>query len=119
RLERDAWRAAQQRAGFERSTQAIVGNVWCQMVNMMVTDIAGEPMQEPRQIIVGAACDCGPAIIPGSLTLPICVTESVLHVEQPNTQRAGYEHHRKLHEQQRAPTEQGDTGSSSDQKHEI
>jgi hypothetical protein len=34
------------------------------MVDMMITNIAGEPMEDPRQIVVGAAGDGGLSVIP-------------------------------------------------------
>src|SRR6185437_2299813 len=81
RPERQARRPLQQRAGFERGTQAIVGNVRRQMVNMMVANVAGPPMQHLREIVVGAAGYRSSTVIPGCLSAPIRAVEGVLHVE--------------------------------------
>jgi hypothetical protein len=57
-------RTLQQWTGFERRAQPIVRNVRRQMVDMVVANISGKPMQDLWQIIMGAACNCGLTVIP-------------------------------------------------------
>ena len=57
-------RTLQQRTGFERRAQPIVRDVRRQMVDMVVTNIAGKPMQDLRQIIMGATCNRGLTVFP-------------------------------------------------------
>ena len=37
--------------------KVIVGNFWTEMVNVMKADITGEPLNDPRQTVVGASLE--------------------------------------------------------------
>src|SRR5258705_178338 len=69
--EREARRALQDRARFERGAQPIVRNMRREVMDVVITDVAGEPVRHARQIVVGAARDRGLAVVPALLPRPV------------------------------------------------
>src|SRR6202789_3576718 len=61
--------------------QVVVGNEGAQMVDMMKTDIAREPLQDSRQLIERAALQCGFRVIPLVAALPVSPFKLMLYVE--------------------------------------
>ena len=57
------------------------------MVDMVHPDIGGEPAQDVRQVIMGAAVQCRLVKIPSLVMGPDGVLELVLDVEQPDANR--------------------------------
>jgi hypothetical protein len=58
------------------------------MVNVVHSDIGGEPAQNMRQVIVGAPTQRRFVKIPVLITIPEGVFELVLDIEQPDADRS-------------------------------
>ena len=61
------------------------------MMYVMVTDIAGKPVQHFRQIVVGATFHRRLVEAPLRMLPPVGVFELMLDVEEPDTESAGQE----------------------------
>jgi hypothetical protein len=59
------------------------------VVDVVVADVGGEPVQPPRQVVEGAAVDGGAVEVPLLAVVPVGLLELVLDVEQPDAERAG------------------------------
>src|SRR6185437_16009448 len=81
------------RAGLERGTQVIVRNARREVMDVMVADIAGKPMRDPRQVVVRASRERGSSRVPRLVPRPVRALERMLHVKKPYAQRAR-EHNR-------------------------
>jgi len=79
-----------------RPFQPVVGDTRAQMMNVVETDISGEPLKDPRKFIERTALQGRIGKIPLRFSLPIHILELVLHVEKPNTSRAGDQQRRQL-----------------------
>src|SRR5580700_10306297 len=90
----------------QHQRQPVVGDPAAQMMDVVHADIGGEPPQDGRQLIVGAAVQSRFVQIPGSLMGPSCVLELVLDIKQPDPDRGGEQRYWKMHEQERADAHQ-------------
>ena len=81
--------------------QFVIRNLRAEMVNVMESDIAAEPLQDARQPVIRAAQQRRGRVIPFSATAPVRVLVLMLNVEEPHARRAGDEHNRRLDHQQR------------------
>src|ERR1700678_1371676 len=61
--------------------QVVVGNEGAQMVDMMKSDIAREPLQDSRQFVERAALQCSFRVIPLVAALPVSPFKLMLYVE--------------------------------------
>src|SRR5205085_3935926 len=75
----------ERRHAFMRRAQVVVRNARCQVMDVVIADVAGEPAQHWRQVVEGAAVDRGGARIPMVATYPVALLETVLYVVQPDT----------------------------------
>mmetsp|Transcript_6990 Transcript_6990/g.12203 ORF Transcript_6990/g.12203 Transcript_6990/m.12203 type:complete len:312 (+) Transcript_6990:150-1085(+) len=64
--------------------QSVEGNTAGQMVDVMHADVARQPAQRPRQVIVGAAVKGRVLHGPIAVTIPDRILELVLDIEQPH-----------------------------------
>jgi len=69
--------------------QFVIGDLRAQMVNMMETYIAAEPLQQARQFVIGTAHQRCRGIVPMLVGLPVCIFVLVLHVEKPDARNSG------------------------------
>src|SRR5690348_3755768 len=88
--------AVQLRSEVETSLQAVIRNSAAQVMNMVQADIAAEPLQDGRQLEIGAAAERRGVEVPVSFLVPICVFELVLDVEQPISDPRSDDHHRQI-----------------------
>ena len=98
--QRDAADAGQLRMVFQDLGQAVVGDAARQMVHMVDADIAGEPAQRQRQVVMRGAVQCGRRKLPVIALRPVGLLELVLDIEQPDADGAGNQHGRQLHRQE-------------------
>ena len=75
-------------------------------MDVVEADIAGQPMHEPRQVVEGAALEGRRLEIPLRVLAPIGVLELMLHIEQPDADRAGQEGDRQIADHQRPPADE-------------
>ena len=59
------------------------------MMDMMNTNIRGEPAQDTRQIITRTTVKRRFLQVPNAITSPFGIFELVLDIEQPDTDRSG------------------------------
>src|SRR3546814_18583286 len=69
------------------------------MVDMVVADVAGEPLQDLRQLVTRAALQRCRRVIPVFVGRPVHVLELMLHVEQPDTGTGTDRGHHQLQQQ--------------------
>src|SRR6185503_11292517 len=67
--------------------QVVVGDLGAQMMDVMKTDVAREPLQEKRQFVKGTALQARLYKFPAFVPIPVGRVEVVLHVEKPNPDR--------------------------------
>ena len=72
----------------QRLREAIIRDAAAQMVDVVNTDIRGEPPQDSGQVIVRASVERRLVERPLILTRPECRVELVLNVEQPHADRS-------------------------------
>src|SRR5690242_13768407 len=77
----------------------IIRNARAEMMNVMKSDIAGEPLQHFRQLIKRTPLEGCSAVIPILGSLPVSSLELMLNVEQPDAGRTSDHHHECLQEQ--------------------
>ena len=64
--------------------QEVVRYPWTKMMNMVKTDIARKPLQNARQLVIGAAINGRSHILPFVIMLVIRIFELMLNIEQPD-----------------------------------
>src|SRR5688572_16959725 len=74
---------------FVASLEVVVRNARTEVVNMMVADVAREPLEDARQFIERTALQCGSGEIPVLPALPIDTIELMLNIEQPDARGSG------------------------------
>ncbi len=90
---------------FVRGSQPVVWNARSEMVDVVITDVRGEPAQHGWQVVERAAFDRRTKRAPGFAALPVSFLEGVLHVEQPDADRAGQHHNRQMHRERHSPSD--------------
>lgn len=99
--------------GMVAPFQVIIGDPGAEMVNMMESDIAREPLENFWELVERAALHRGRGVVPGFTPLPVGVFELVLHIKQPDASRARYRHGDDLNNQPWHEAEDGDQNCSS------
>jgi len=74
--------------GVVASFQIVIGNADAEMVNVMKTDVAGEPLENSRQLVERAALKSGRGIIPIFAAFPVNAFKLMLDVKEPESGRA-------------------------------
>src|SRR5437870_5779599 len=72
----------------QRLRQAVIGNAAAKVVHMMRADVRREPAQNSRQVVIGASLQSRFVQAPFPVMGPERILELVLHVEQPDPDRA-------------------------------
>jgi len=111
--ERGAFQTLQEREATDARelrivAQAIERDSARQMVHVMHADIASEPGQDARQLIVRAAVKRGFVKAPIAVVRPKRVLELMLDIEEPHRDRAADRHDRRLHEKEGPEANQPD-----------
>src|SRR3546814_13965444 len=68
--------------------QVVVRDACAEMVDMVVADVAGEPLQDLRQLVKRAALQRCRRVIPVFVARPVHVLELMMHVEQTDAGRS-------------------------------
>ncbi len=68
----------------------VIGNRRLQMVDVVEPDVAGEPLQDPGQLVERTALERRPGEIPLLAPRPIDAIELMLHIEQPDPGGTGH-----------------------------
>ena len=69
------------------------------MVDMVIANISGEPLKNPRELIERAALKGSRRKVPIAAAFPVNTFELVLHVKQPDSSTARDTDHKQLHEE--------------------
>src|ERR1700683_4096619 len=69
--------------------QMVIRNARTQVMDVMKSNITGEPLQYFGELIVGATTQRRVGVVPVLATRPIRALKLVLHVEKPHAQRRG------------------------------
>src|SRR5688500_11417006 len=117
--QRDGRDLLKQPVALVTSLQVVVGNARAQVVDVMKADVARQPLQHLRQLVVGAAAQCGRRVVPVVAAFPINAIELMLHVEQPESDAAGDRHRDRLHEQIGHDTEDPAEQPHSNEEHQV
>lgn len=112
----DFW---QVRGGVVTFLQAVIGDHATEMVEMVKADIAGKPLEDFRQIIIGAAEHGGTVEIPILTVIPSGIIELMLDKEHPAANPGRDADHRQIGQQKGFKADQGDESPVDDQEHEI
>ena len=67
--------------------QVVIGDLRAQVMDVMKTDVAREPLQDERQLIEGTALQPRLHKFPAFVPIPVGRVEVVLHVEKPDPDR--------------------------------
>src|SRR3954463_2010892 len=102
-----------------RGLEVVIGDTCTQVMDVVETDVAGEVLQQPRQLQVGASVHRCLVVAPFLVRLPVGVLELVLHVEKPDPDDSGDHEHRPLHEEERAPTDEEARGRDDNREREV
>ncbi|MNN44053.1 hypothetical protein D3C81_1583260 [compost metagenome] len=78
------------------------------MMHMVKADVAGNPLQDLRQLIIGAPFHSGHDITPFLFMLKERILELMLYIKQPDPEKTGHEHDRQLHQQKSLPADSPD-----------
>ena len=70
-----------------RFLQMIVRHFRTQMMNMMKSDISGNPLQKLGQLVIRASIHGGFHITPLVFILKVGILELMLYIKQPNAQQ--------------------------------
>ena len=90
---------------FEALAKPVIRNPGRHVMQVVVADVAAEPVQDRRQIVVGTALDRRTLDAPVIAAGPVGVLELVLHVKEPDARCSRQEKYRQVHQQHRLPAE--------------
>ena len=80
------------------SLEVVVWNHRIEVVNVVIADVAREPLENFWKVVVAAAFHRCCRVVPLFAGSPVRIFELVLHVKQPETETSGYRHHDELNE---------------------
>src|SRR5215510_14946790 len=86
---------------FVAPLQLVVRNFRTEMVDVMESDVAAEPLQHARQLVIRTAQQRRRRVIPLAAVAPVGLLILMLDVEKPYSRGAGDDHNRGLDHQQR------------------
>ena len=61
--------------------QVVIGNSRVQVVDVVVADVSGEPLEDPREVVITASGHGSGRVVPILIGGPIRVLKLVLNVE--------------------------------------
>ena len=92
--------------------QVVVGDLGAQVMDVMKTDVAREPLQEQRQLVKGTALQAGLYKFPAFMPVPVGGVEVVLDVKEPDPNRGAdyqdWQLYHEIHFPPDQPAHQGD-----------
>ena len=102
---------------LQAAGQLVVGDARIQVVDVVEADVAAEPLQNRRKLVIRAALQPGFEEVPVFVPLPEGAREVVLHIEQPDADRRGNRQDRDLYQQHSLPAYQpGQGGQQAGQR---
>jgi len=96
--------------------QIIIGNARVQMVDVVKTNVAGQPLEHPWQFVKSAALNGGRQKIPLLLRPVIILLVLVLYVEKPEGDRPEAQQYGKMYQENLLPAQ--DKGKSAVDQHQ-
>ena len=75
------------------SLQVVIGDLRVEVVNVMVSDVAREPLEHPWKVVVAAPLHGSSGVIPFIAAGPVGVFELMLNVKQPQAEEGSDGHH--------------------------
>ena len=106
--ERDRFHARENFVRVVAFFQLVVWNPWAQVMDVVETDVASEPLQDLGKFVERAAQQRGGRVVPLFMVVPVNVLELVLHVEHPDASGTGDHRHGKLNHQPALPAQRPD-----------
>ena len=85
----DSFYALEKGMGFVATLEVVIGDAGAQVVNVVETDVAGEPLKYFGQFVERTSLEGGSGEIPLFVAFPINSLELVLDVEEPNASGTG------------------------------
>jgi hypothetical protein len=122
REQRDGLHCLKKRIGLVAFFQVVIGNAGAEMVNMMKPNVAGEPLQNLRQLVEGTALQGRRREVPILSAFPINALELMLNIKHPYARATSRHERNELNEQisLEAKNQTQDDGHSEDgQIHRI
>src|SRR5580704_11203228 len=89
RNEGDRFYLLKKRIGFVALLQIVIWNARTQVMNVVKPDVAGKPLQDPRQFVERTALECRCRKTPIVTPLPINIFKLMLDVEEPDPRATG------------------------------
>jgi hypothetical protein len=86
-----------------------------QVVDVVKADVAGDELQPPRELEVGAPLQRRIGVAPGERVSTAGALELMLDVKEPDADCAAEQQHRRLHHHERLPADQ-QTQTADDQR---
>ena len=92
------------------ASQLIVGHQGVEVVDVVIADIAREPMEDARKFVIRAALHGGADVVPFIFPLFVGGLVLVLYVEKPDGNDAKTDQNRQLNQQKRLVSQKKDDG---------
>ena len=97
--------------------QVVIGDLGAQVMDVMKTDVAREPLQEKRQLVKGTALQARLYKFPAFVPIPVGRVEIVLDVKEPDPNRgADYQDWQLYHEIRFPPDQPAHQGDHNHQQ---
>ena len=71
------------------SLQVVIGDLRVEVVNVMVSDVTGEPLKHPWKVVIAAPLHGSGGVIPFIAAGPVGVFELMLNIKQPQAEKGG------------------------------
>ena len=99
--------------------QTVVGNTGAEVVDVVETDISGEPLEDFRQLVIRTAFERGGGKVPVVMTCPINILELVLDIKHPDSRSGGDQADAELEDEVFFPSHEPDTESDNGGNTEV
>jgi len=90
RAEGDGFDAAEEGMRPVTPLEVVVRNPGAQVVDVMKSNVARQPLEEPGQLVERTSLERRRGVVPVIAAFPVGVVELMLHVEEPHARRTTY-----------------------------
>src|SRR5687767_8841705 len=84
---------------FVTPLQIVIGDARAEVVQVVIADIPGKPLEDFRQLVKRAALQRGGGVVPVFSAFPVNAVKLMLHVKEPDAYGAGDPHDRELNQE--------------------
>src|ERR1700710_128103 len=99
--------------------EVVVGDLGAEVVDVVEADVAGEELEQLRQLQIGAALQGSVVVAPVLRVLPVDVLELVLDIEHPDAHGPGDDRGRHLHQQPGDRTDEPEDRTDHEEQGEV